>query len=85
MDKDDIRIIAERVFKKHVQKSKIIHVDVRPRIDHDEDRVVDVNIYYDGKYTELRDALMLVHSDIVSEVWGDVKEDLGFPLINFYS
>ena len=85
MDKYDIHKIAEELFKKHVQKSKIIHIDVRPRIDHDDDRVVDVNIYYDGKYTELREALMLVHSDIVFKVWYDVEETLGFPLIHFYS
>ena len=85
MDKEDIRKIAEEAFKAHVNESEIIHIDVEPRIDHDEERVVDVNIYYDGEYMKLRDALLHVHSDIVSKVWRDVEEDLGFPLIHFYS
>ena len=85
MDKEEIRKIAEEAFKEHVNEPKIIHIDVEPRIDHDEERVVDVNIYYDGEYMKLRDALLHVHSDIVSKVWRDVEEDLGFPLIHFYS
>ena len=85
MNKEDIRKIAEEAFKEHVNEPKIIHIDVEPWIDHDEERVVDVNIYYDGEYMKLRDALLHVHSDIVSKVWRDVEEDLGFPLIHFYS
>ena len=85
MDEEQIRKIAEDAFKAHVSEPKIIHIDVEPWINHAEERVVDVNIYYDGKYNELRSALLHVHSDIVAKAWREVEEDLGFPLIHFYS
>ena len=86
MDKQQIRKIAEDAFKMHFSDFEIIRIDIEPRVDHDEDRVVDVNIYYYGQTKKLRGAgLLRVHSDIVSKAWGEVDDDLGFPLIHFYS
>ena len=86
MDEQKIREIAEDAFKAHFSDFEIVRIDVEPRIDHDEDRVVDVNIYYDSKYKTPRGAgLLRVHSDIVSKAWGEAEDDLGFPLIHFYS
>ena len=86
IDEKGIREIVEEAFKEHVNEPKIIHIDINPRVDHDEERVVDVNIYYDGEYMKLREALLHVHSDIVSKAWHEAEEeDLGFPLIHFYS
>ena len=86
MDKQEIRKIVEDAFNAHVGDFEIIRIDVEPRIDHDEDRVVDVNIYGDIKHDVLNgDGLLRVHSDIVSKAWRDVEDDLGFPLVHFYS
>lgn len=86
MDKQEIRKIVEDAFNAHVGDFEIIRIDVEPRIDHDEDRVVDVNIYGDIKHDVLSgDGLLRVHSDIVSKTWRDVEDDLGFPLVHFYS
>ena len=86
MDEQQIREIAEDAFKAHFSDLEIVRIDVDPRIDHDGDRVVDVKIYCDGNYEKLRGAgLLRVHSDIASKAWREVEDDLGFPLIHFYS
>ena len=64
MKKKKFRKIAEDAFKAHFSDFEIVRIDVDPRIDHDGDRVVDVKIYCDGKYEELRDpGLLRVHSE----------------------
>ena len=56
----------------------------RPRFDHDDDPVVDVNIIYDGKYEQLNPAgLLRVRSEVVTKTWRQVEEDVGFPLAHF--
>ena len=86
MKKKKIRKIAEDAFKAHFSDFEIVRIDVNPRLDHDGDRVVDVNIYCDGNYKKLRGpGLLRVQSDIVSNAWRKVEDDLGFPLVNFYS
>ena len=86
MDEQQIRMIAETAFKAYVRDFEIVRIDVKPRLDHEGDRVVDVNIYSDIKHGTLSgDGLLRVESDIVSKAWSDVEDDLGFPLVHFYS
>ena len=86
MDEQRIREIAEDAFKAHVRRFEIIRIDVEPRLDHDGDRVVDVNIYGDIEHEVLSSGRLLqVESDIISKAWSEVEDDLGFPLVHFYS
>ena len=86
MDEQKIRKIAEKAFKTHFSDFEIVQIDVEQRRDHDGDKVVDVNIYCDGKNGLARGTgLLRVQSEIVSKAWRNVKDDLGFPLVHFYS
>ena len=86
MDEQQIREIAEDAFKAHVRRFEIIRIDVEPRLDQDGDRVVDVNIYGDIEHEVLSSGRLLqVESDIISKAWSEVEDDLGFPLVHFYS
>ena len=84
MDEEQIRNIAKRAFRAHVSEVKVDQVNVKPRLDHDGDPVVDVNIIYDGEYEQLASADLLgVQSDIVSQAWRNVEVDLGLPIVHF--
>ena len=84
MNEQNIREIAETAFKARFGEVKVVRVNVRPRFDHDDDPVVDVNIIYDGKYEQLNPAgLLRVRSEVVSKAWRQVEDDIGFPLVHF--
>ena len=84
MNEEQIRNIAERAFRAHFSEIEVDQVNVKRRLDHDGDPVVDVKIIYDGKYEQLNGTgLVKVHSDIVSKAWREVDHDLGFPLVHF--
>ena len=86
MNEGQICKIAETAFKARFSDVEIVRINVRRRLDHDEDPVVDVNIVYDGRYEQLNGAgLLRVQSDIVSKAWRDVEDDIGFPLVHFIS
>ena len=71
MNEQNIREIAETAFKARFGEVKVVRVNVRPRFDHDDDPVVDVNIIYDGKYEQLNPAgLLRVRSEVVSKHGG---------------
>ena len=53
MNRQQIREIAEIAFKTQFSDVDVVRVDVKERLDHDEDPVVDVGIIYDGKYEQL--------------------------------
>lgn len=79
-----IREIAERAFRAHLTGIDIVRVDVKPRLDHDGDPVVDVKFVCDGDYKQLTgERLLRVQSEIVSKAWREVEKDLGFPIVNF--
>lgn len=79
-----IREIAERAFRAHLTGIDIVRVDVKPRLDHDGDPVVDVKFVCDGDYEQLTgERLLRVQSEIVSKAWREVEKDLGFPIVNF--
>ena len=84
MNEQTIRDVAERAFKARFADVKVVRINVRPRFDHDDDPVVDVNIIYDGKYEQLNPAgLLRVRSEVVTKTWRQVEDDLGFPLVHF--
>ena len=79
-----IREIAERAFKAHFTGIDIVRVDVRPRLDHDSDPVVDVKFVCDGDNGQLKgERILRVQHEIVSKAWREVEKDLGFPIVNF--
>ena len=85
MDEQQVREIAEAAFKAHFGAVRVVRVNVRRGFDYDEDDpMVDVNIIYDGKYEQLSgQGLLGVQSEIISKVWWDVEDSLGFPLVHF--
>ena len=85
MDEQQVREIAEEAFKAHFGAVRVVRVNVRRGFDYDEDDpMVDVNIIYDGKYEQLSgQGLLGVQSEIISKVWWDVEDSLGFPLVHF--
>ena len=86
MNEQQICEIAEKAFKAHFSDFEIVQIDVEQRLDHDGDKVVDVNIYCDGKNGFARGSgLLRVQSEIVSKAWDEVEDDFGFPLVHFYS
>lgn len=86
MNKQQISEIAETAFRNQFSDIKVVRVNVKERLDHDEDPVVDVNIIYDGKYEQLNGAgLLRVQSDIISKAWQEVENDIGFPLVHFFA
>ena len=85
MDVEQIRKIAENAFRTHLAEIDIVQIDVKPRLDHDGDEVVDVNVVCDGDYEQLMGGgLLRVRREIVSKAWRDVEDDLGFPIVNFF-
>lgn len=85
MDVEQIRKIAENAFRTHFAEIDIVQIDVKPRLDHDGDEVVDVNVVCDGDYEQLKGGgLLRVQREIVSKAWRDVEDDLGFPIVNFF-
>jgi len=86
IDEQQIREIAENAFRAHFSDFEIVRIDVEPTLDHDGDRVVDVNIYCDSKNGLARGpGLSRVQSEITTKAWREVEDDLGFPLVHFYS
>ena len=80
MNRQQIREIAETAFKTQFSDVEVVRVDVKERLDHDEDPVVDVGIVYDGKYKQLNGTgLLRVQSDIISKAWQEVEDDIGSP------
>ena len=86
IDEQQIREIAENAFKTHFSDFEIVRIDVEPTLDHDGDKVVDVNIYCDSKKGLARGpGLSRVQSEVASKAWREVEDDLGFPHVHFYS
>ena len=85
MNVEQIRKIAESAFRAHFAEVDIVRIDVKPRLDHDGDNVVDVNFVCDGDYEQLKGGgLLRVQREIVSKAWRDVEDDLGFPIVHFF-
>lgn len=83
-DPDEIAKIAKNAFRAHFSEVKLVRVNINPRLDYNEEPIVEVKIIYDGKLKQMTgDKLLRVQHDIVSKAWRDVEEDLGFPIVHF--
>ena len=49
MDEQQLREIAEAAFKRQFADIEVVGINIRQRLDHEEEPVVDVDIYYDDE------------------------------------
>ena len=83
MNEQQLREIAEAAFKRQFSDIDIVRINIRQRLDHDDDPVVDVNIYYDDECGQLTgDGYSRVRSEVLDKTWYEGKEDLGYPLVH---
>ena len=87
MTEQEIREIAERAFKRQFPDVELTRVNVWPGVAFEDDSpVVDVSIIYEGKYEQLNArGVTKVLSEIAGKTYYEVEDDLGFPLIHFFS
>ncbi len=86
MTEQDIREIAEKAFKARFGDIEIVCTNVRTRLDHTDDPVVDVHIVYDGKYKQMnRPDLVRISSEVIDKAWRQAEDNLGFPLVHFFA
>ena len=83
MNEQRLREIAEAAFKRQFADIEVVRIDIRQRLDHDDDPVVDVSIFYDDEDGEVTGRGYLgVMSEVVEKTWDDGKHDLGYPLVH---
>ena len=83
MNEQQLREIAEAAFKRQFAHIDIVRINIRQRLDHDDDPVVDVSIYYDDECGQLTGSgYSRVMSEVVDKAWDDGKHDLGYPLVH---
>ena len=83
MDEQQLREIAEAAFKRQFGHIGIVGINIRQRLDHDDDPVVDVDIYYDDECGELTSrGYMRVRSEVLDKTWYEGKDNLGYPLVH---
>ena len=83
MNEQQLREIAEVAFKRQFADIDIVRINIRQRLDHDDDPVVDVNIYYDDECGQLTaDGYSRVRSEVLDKTWYEGKENLGYPLVH---
>ena len=81
MNEQQLREIAEAAFKRQFADIDIVRINIRQRLDHDDDPVVDVSIFYDDENGEVTGRGYLgVISEVVEKAWDDGKHDLGLSL-----
>ena len=83
MDEQQLREIAEAAFKRQFGDIDIVGINIRQRLDHDDDPVVDVDIIYDDEDGQVAGRGYLgVMSEVVDKTWYEGKDDLGYPLVH---
>ena len=83
MNEQQLRDIAEAAFKRQFGDIEIAGIKIRQRLDHDDDPVVDVDIFYDDECGQLTArGYSRVRSEILHKTWYEGKEDLGYPLVH---
>ena len=83
MNEQRLREIAEAAFKRQFADIEVVRIDIRQRLDHDDDPVVDVSIFYDDEDGEVTGSGYLgVMSEVVDKAWDDGQHDLGYPLVH---
>ena len=83
MDEQQLREIAEAAFKRQFGHIEIVGINIRQRLDHDDDPVVDVDIYYDDEDGQVTGrGYSRVASEVLDKTWYEGKDDLGYPLVH---
>ena len=83
MNEQQLREIAEAAFKRQFGDIDVVRINIRQRLDHDDDPVVDVDIYYDDECGQVSGRGYLdVTSEVLDKTWYDGKEELGYPLVH---
>ena len=83
MDEQQLRDIAEAAFKRQFGDIEVVRINIRQRLDHDDDPVVDVDIYYDDEDGQVTGRGYLdVASEVVDKTWYEGKDNLGYPLVH---
>ena len=82
MDEQQLREIAEVAFKRQFADIEIVRINIRQRLDHDDDPVVDVDIYYDDECGQVTGrGYSRVALEVLDKTWCEGKDDLGYPLV----
>ena len=83
MDEQQMREIAEAAFKRQFGHIGIVGINIRQRLDHEDDPVVDVDIYYDDEDGQVTGhGYLRVVSEVLDKTWYEEKDDLGYPLVH---
>ena len=83
MNEQQLRDIAKAAFKRQFGDIEIVGINIRQRLDHDDDPVVDVDIFYDDDCGQVNArGHSLVRSEILAKTWYEGKEELGYPLVH---
>ena len=83
MDEQQLRKIAEAAFKRQFSDVEIVRINVRQRLDHDDDPVVDVDVYDDdecGQVTGRGDSRVAL--EVLDKTRREGKDNLGYPLVH---
>ena len=83
MDEHQLREIAEMAFKRQFADIDVVGINIRQRLDHEEEPVVDVDIYYDDECGQLTGrGYSRVASEVLDKTWYEGKDNLGYPLVH---
>ena len=83
MNERQLREIAEAAFKRQFGDIEIVGINIRQRLDHDDDPVVDVDIFYDDECGQVTGrGYSRVASEVLDKTWYEGKDDLGYPLVH---
>ena len=83
MNEQQLREIAEAAFKRQFGDIEIVRINIRQRLDHDDDPVVDVDIFYDDETGQLTGrGYLRVALEVADRTWYEGKDDLGYPLVH---
>ena len=83
MDEQQMREIAEAAFKRQFAEIDIVGINIRQRLDHEDEPVVDVDIYYDDECGQVTGrGYVRVASEVIDKTWYEGKDDLGYPLVH---
>ena len=83
MNEQQLREIAEAAFKRQFSHIGIVRINIRQRLDHEDDPVVDVDIYYDDEDGQVTGSgYTRVRSEVLDKTWYEGKDNLGYPLVH---
>ena len=83
MNEQQLREIAAAAFKRQFADIAVVGINIRPRLDHEDEPVVDVDIYYDDECGQVTGrGYSRVALEVLDKTWGEGKDDLGYPLVH---